>query len=64
VISVFLNTILNFWYARKIVNFGFAFDFEYIKYIFKISLPYGVALFLSIVYFKEDIILLSLIEGP
>ena len=64
VLSVVFNTILNFWYARKIVRFGFVWDFDYIKHIFKISLPYGIALFLSFVYFKEDILLLSLMEGP
>lgn len=64
VVSVLLNTLLNFWYARRIVRFGFAFDWEYIKYIFRISLPYGIALFLSVVYFKVDVILLSLLEWP
>ena len=64
VIAVICNTLLNFWYARKIVKFWFDYDWEYIKHIFKISLPYGIALFLSIVYFKVDIILLSIIEWP
>lgn len=62
VAAIFLNTVLNYWYARKIEKFGFAFDWEYIKYIVKISLPYWIALFLSVVYFKVDIILLSLID--
>lgn len=64
VISVFVNTILNYFYTKKIVNFWFLFDYEYIKHIFKISLPYWIALFLSVIYFKVDIILLSLIEWP
>lgn len=64
VLAVVFNTLLNFWYARKIVRFWFDFDWRYIKHIFKISLPYGIALFLSIVYFKVDIILLSIIEWP
>lgn len=62
VAAIFINTILNYWYARKIEKFWFAFDWEYIKYIVKISLPYGIALFLSVVYFKVDIILLSLLD--
>lgn len=62
VISVFINTILNYFYARKIIKFSFAWDFSYIKHIFKISLPYGIALFLSVVYFKMDVMLLSIIE--
>lgn len=64
VISVIINTVLNYFYARKIVKFWFSFDFEYIKHLFKISLPYGIALFLSIVYFKIDVIILSLMEWP
>lgn len=62
VISVFINTILNYFYARKIVKFWFAWDFDYIKHIFKISVPYGIALFLSVVYFKMDIMILSIME--
>lgn len=58
----FITTILNFLYARKIDKFSFNFDFDYIKYLFKISLPYWLALFLSVVYFKADIFLLSIIE--
>ena len=61
---VSLNTVMNYFYARKIVPIRYRFDSQYIKHIFKISLPYGIALFLSVVYFKIDIILLSLIESP
>lgn len=64
VISVFINTLLNYFYAKKITSIKFEFDYEYIKHLFKISLPYWIALFLSVVYFKVDIILLSLIEWP
>ena len=63
VIWVFVNFLLNFYYARKITKVWFEFDFKYIKYLFKTSLPYGIALFLSVVYFKVDVILLSLIEN-
>ena len=64
VISVIFNTILNFYYARRIVDISFKWDYEYIKYLFKITLPYWLALFLSVVYFKVDIIILSLMEWP
>lgn len=57
-----INTFLNYLYARKICPIRFRFDSEYILYIFKISLPYGIALFLSVVYFKIDIILLSILD--
>lgn len=62
VAAIFINTVLNYCYARTIEKFWFVFDWEYIKYIVKISLPYWIALFLSVVYFKVDIILLSLMD--
>lgn len=61
-IWIILNTYLNYWYSKKTCNISMKFDKDYIKYIFKISLPYWIALFLSVIYFKIDIILLSIIE--
>lgn len=55
-------TTLNFRYAKKIGKISFLFDRQYILKIFKMSLPYGIALFLSVVYFKIDVILLSIME--
>ena len=60
---VVLNTYLNYLYARKFVSIKYLFDREYITHIFKISLPYGLALFLSVVYFKIDIFLLPFFEN-
>lgn len=57
-----LNTGLNYFYAKKLTSIWFDFDWKYIKYIFRISIPYWLALFLSVVYFKVDIVLLSIIE--
>lgn len=59
---IVINTIMNYKYASKICRIRFLFDREYMLHIFKISLPYGLALFLSVVYFKVDVILLSLLE--
>ncbi len=51
-------------YARRICSLKFKFDTDYIKHIFKnFLLPYGLALFLSVVYFKVDIVLLWIMEG-
>lgn len=47
---------------RRISKITFLFDWLYIKHLIRITLPYGVALFLSVVYFKVDVILLSLLE--
>ncbi len=63
-IGIWLTTFLNFLYAKNICSLRLRFDREYMQHIFKISLPYGIALFLSVVYFKVDIILLSLMEAP
>ena len=63
-VGILLNTYLNYLYARRICPIRFLCDKEYILHIFKISLPYGLALFLSVVYFKIDILLLSLLESP
>lgn len=61
-IWILLNFVLNFIYANKIVKIRFLFDFDYIKHIFKISLPNWIALFLSTVYFKVDVIIISILE--
>jgi len=63
-IGITLNTYLNYLFAKKICSIKFLFDWEYIKNIFYLSLPYGIALFLSVVYFKIDIIIISLLENP
>ena len=61
---IICNTWLNYFYAKKFVKIRYRFDRDYLLYIFKISLPYGLALFLSVIYFKVDIILLSILEPP
>jgi len=59
---IILNTGLNYYKAKTLAPIRFLFDKDYIKYIIKISLPYGIALFLSVVYFKIDVILLWIME--
>ncbi len=49
-------------YARKSDWVGFQYDPVYIKHIFKETLPFWIALFLGVVYFKVDVILLSILE--
>lgn len=61
-IWMFINMILNYIYARNIIKIKPIFDYEFIKEIFFKSLPYWIALFLSVVYTKIDIVLLSLME--
>ena len=59
-----ITTFLNYMYAKKIVPIGFLFDYQYIKQIFITSIPYGIAIFLWVIYMKIDIILLSIMEPP
>lgn len=62
IVWIIINTYLNYKYAKKIYPIQFLFDWAYIKHIIIISLPYALALFLSVVYFKIDVILISLLE--
>jgi len=61
---IIVNFWLNFIYANKITKIQFLFEWDYIRYLFKTSLPYWVALFLSVIYLKIDVVLLSLLENP
>ena len=49
-IWIFINTLLNYFYARKITKFWFSFDWGYIKYIFKISLPLNRSIFICYIF--------------
>lgn len=63
--GVFWNIIMTalIWnYARKVEKISFAFDMAHIKNLVKTSIPYWLAMFLNVVYFKIDVIILSLME--
>lgn len=62
VIGNAIMTWMIYNYARKIEKITFWFDREVIKKLIRTSIPYGMALFLNILYFKVDVILLSLLE--
>ena len=55
-------TALIFWHAKKFHKIRFYWDSEYIKKILKMSIPYGIALFLGVIFFKVDTLFLSLME--
>lgn len=57
-----LMTFLTFNYARKFQKIKFYFDKDYIKKILKLSIPYGIALFLGAIFFKIDTLFLSILE--
>ena len=62
-ISVALTTYLNYRYVTKITRVRLMCDKVYMKDLFFTSLPYWVALFLSVVYFRIDILLLWFLES-
>lgn len=55
-------TWLLYAYSRRVEKIGFVFDRQYAKHVLTASLPYGLALFLNVVFFKVDVVLLSLLE--
>ncbi|MBP6981198.1 oligosaccharide flippase family protein [Candidatus Gracilibacteria bacterium] len=55
-----LMTVITWWYVEKYEKIRFRWDSSYIKHILKISLPYGLALFLNVLFFKVDTLLLSI----
>lgn len=57
-----LMTAITWWYANRFQKIQFAWDTDYIRHIIVLSLPYGIALFLNVIFFKVDTILLSLLE--
>lgn len=57
-----IMTVLIYNYAKKVEKIRFGFDGEVMKNLITMSIPYWLALFLNIVYFKVDVILLSILE--
>ncbi len=52
---------LTSFYVRRYTKITYCFDFKFWKRIFLTSLPYGVALVLNTMYFRIDVILLTVI---
>lgn len=57
-------TVLLYGYSRRILPIRFHWDVGYIKKLLWESLPYGLALFFNVFFFKVDVVLLSLLEAP
>ena len=54
--------LITYFYTYKIVPFRPRFNFDYWKEIFFKALPYGLAIILSTIYLKVDILLLSFLR--
>lgn len=57
-------TAMLYVYSRRIFPIHFYWDAPYIKRLLIESLPYGLALFFNVLFFKVDVVMLSLLEAP
>lgn len=64
VFSTLLNYIFSFIFSLKYAKPGYLFDYSYWKLFVREAWPIGVVSILSLVYFKVDTIILSLLKGP
>jgi len=60
----FLNFTINAWLGRMYVKIRPGFDIGYWKHIFRECLPISIVSILSIIYFKIDTVILSLLKTP
>ena len=61
VLGNFVMFAITSYYVRRYTKITYQFDFAFWKKIFITSLPYGVALVLNTIYFRLDVILMTLI---
>jgi O-antigen/teichoic acid export membrane protein len=55
--------VILFFYSKKFIRFGLAFDFSLWKQIARKSWPLAVTIFFNLVYLKTDTLILSLIKS-
>jgi len=63
VFGALVNFILVFYFARKYIKFGFCFDFLYWRYLIKETFPLGISAVLTMIYFKLDTVMLSVMKS-
>jgi len=57
-----ISSLLLWIYAKRHFKFWFKFNKNILKNLIKLSLPFWLALFLNVIFFKSDVIVLSFIE--
>ena len=62
VFGSFMNFILVFFFSQKYIHISFEFDFVFWRSLLKESLPLALAIIFTMVYFKIDTIMLSLMK--
>lgn len=63
IIGAFFNLLLSYILVKPYIKLSFCFDFPLWRKIWKEVLPMGLVTVLGLIYFKIDIVLLSLIKG-
>lgn len=61
VLGNFVMLLITTYFTRRYTKITYRFDYDYWKKIFITALPYGVALVLNNIYFRLDVLLLTLI---
>lgn len=59
-----LSFFVMYLFLRKYVQLKFAWDFNYWKKVFYIAWPLAVTVFLNLIYFKADTLVLAAFKGP
>ena len=62
ILGSFITFAITYRYTKKFFPFAVRFNPEYWKKIFREALPYGLAIILSTMYFKIDVLLLSFLR--
>lgn len=61
VVGNFVNYLISHYYVRRYCEITYRFDFAYWKKVFVTALPYGVALILGTLYFRLNVIVMTLV---
>lgn len=64
VLSFFWTFLINLFAIRRFVPLGLRFDFEYWRKILRASIPLGIVTVIALIYFRVDLIMLSLMKTP
>ena len=63
VFSEMVKTLINYSFSRKFVRPKFEIDFGLWKYLFKEALPLALTSIIWIIYFRIDVVMLSIMQG-
>ena len=63
VFSEMIKTLISYSFSRKFVKPRFEIDFGLWKYLFKESLPLALTVVIWIIYYRIDVVMLSIMQG-